>query len=369
MERLDPPIGGEPLRPIVLDDYRALARTLLPAAVFDYIDSGAGDEVTCRVNRRDLDGLMLVPLCMRDVSAPTLTMDVLGRSFRVPIGFSPTAFHRLVHADGEIATANAAKALSVPMIVSSMSSVSLEEIAASSGHDDLWLQTYIFKDRGVTRELVARAECAGYKAIVVTLGCPVPGKRDRNLRSGSFASAGVTAANFSCTNWLALNDPIRAATGAELDPSLTWRDLAWLRQLTALPIIAKGVMNPRDVAPIIDMELAGVIVSNHGGRQLDTTASTISMLPEIAAAIAGRLPLFIDSGFRRGTDVLKALALGADGVFLGRPVVWALAAGGSVGVITAIELLVTELRIAMQLAGCPGVAEARRDAPQLLRRG
>lgn len=350
-----------------LEDYRAAARALLPPAVFAYIDAAAGDEITHRANRRDLDDLAFLPLSMRDVSAPELAIHVLGCSFRSPVGFSPTAFHRLVHPDGEVATARAAKALGVPMIVSCMSSITLEDIAAQSGNDCLWLQTYIFKDRALTRALVGRAERAGYRALVVSLGCPVPGKRDRSLRSGPLAQAQVAAANFATRDALDLSHPIHSVA-AELDPSLTWRDIAWLRDSTVLPIIAKGLMNPQDVAAALELGLAGIMVSNHGGRQLDTTVSTISVLPEIAARVAGRVPLFVDSGFRRGTDVLKALALGADGVFLGRPVLWALAAGGEPGVTTATSLLVDELRTAMQLAGCAGIAEARRDAPYLLRR-
>jgi len=221
----------------------------------------------------------------------------------------------------------------------------------------------------LTRQLVERAEQAGFKAIVVSLGCPVPGKRDRNIRVGFRLPDEVTAANFERSDRIDFNNPIHSVAGAELDPSLTWRDIAWLRGVTALPIIAKGLMSPLDVPPALELQLSAIMVSNHGGRQLDTTASTISVLPEIAEAVAGRVPLFVDSGFRRGTDVLKALALGADGVFLGRPVMWALAAGGEPGVVAAANLLLEELRVAMQLAGCPGIAQARRDAPYLLRRG
>jgi isopentenyl diphosphate isomerase/L-lactate dehydrogenase-like FMN-dependent dehydrogenase len=254
------------------------------------------------------------------------------------------------------------------MIASAMSSIALEEIAVQSGHENLWLQIYIFKDRELTGALVARAERAGFKAIVVTLGCPVPGRRDRNVRNRFRLPADVSAANFAQGDRVDFNNPIHSVAGAELDPSLTWRDLEWLRGVTSLPIIVKGVMNPRDVAPVLDLHLSGIMVSNHGGRQLDTTVSTIRILPEIAGAVAGRVPLFVDSGFRRGTDVLKAIALGADGVFLGRPVMWALAVGGEAGVTDAINLLVEELRIAMQLAGCASIADVRRDATHLLRR-
>lgn len=360
--------NGDSIEPVALEDYRTLARAAIPPAVFDYIDSGAGDEITYRANRRDLDRISLLPLCMRDVSAPELAMAVLGHSFRFPLGFSPTAFHRLVHRDGEVAAARAAKALGVPMILSAMSSVSLEEVARDSGNDNLWFQIYVFRDRELTAALVRRAERAGFKAIVVTLGCPVPGKRDRNIRNRFRLPDDVSAANFARGDRVDFNNPIYSVAGADFDPSLTWRDVAWLRGVTGLPIIVKGLMNPHDVAPALELQLSGLMVSNHGGRQLDTTASTISVLPEIVEAVAGRVPVFVDSGFRRGTDVFKALALGADGVFLGRPIMWALAVRGEEGVTDAVRTLAEELRVAMQLAGCASASDARREAAHLFRR-
>jgi (S)-2-hydroxy-acid oxidase/4-hydroxymandelate oxidase len=351
---------------VTLADYRTLARATLTPAVFDYIDCGACDEITQRANRQDIDRIALLPLCMRDVSAPTLAMTALDHVFRLPIGFSPTAFHRLVHRDGEVVVARAAKKLDIPIIVSAMSSVSLEEIANESGNDNLWLQTYLFKDRTRTRELARRAELAGFAAIVVTLGCPVPGKRDRNIRNGFRLPDDVLPANFARRDCADFNNPIHSID-VDLDPSATWRDLAWLRETTTLPIMAKGLMNPRDVEPALDLKLAAIMVSNHGGRQLDTTASTISVLPEIAKAVAGRVPIFVDGGFRRGTDALKALALGADGVFLGRPVMWALAACGEQGVVDAVTMLAEELHVALQLVGCASAIEARREAGNILR--
>ncbi|GMT99603.1 alpha-hydroxy acid oxidase [Corallococcus caeni] len=358
--------SGPVVKLVALEDYRALARLSMSPAVFDYIDGAACDELTTRANRRDLDRVALLPLCMRDVSALELAMAVLGHTFRFPVGFSPTAFHRLVHRDGEVATARAARALDIPMIVSSMSSISLEVIARESGNDNLWLQAYLFKDRELTTDLIRRAECAGFKAIVVTLGCPVPGKRDRNLRNGFRLPDGISAANFARRDLANSNNPI-SSVAVDIDPSVTWRDLAWLCETTRLPVIAKGVINPLDVAPALELKLSGIMVSNHGGRQLDTTVSTISVLPEIVRAVAGRVPVFVDSGFRRGTDVFKALAAGADGVFVGRPVMWALAVGGEAGVVGAMNLLVEELRVAMLLAGCASAADARREAAHLLR--
>lgn len=354
--------------PANIPDFMALAQTRMPAAVFDYIESGACDELTKTANRRDLDDIRLLPLCLRDVAHVDLSVDLLDRSYPFPVGFSPTAFHRLAHPDGEVSSANAARTLGIPMIVSSMSSVSLEEIAQRSGNEDLWFQTYLFKDRGLTAELVQRAEESGYKSIVVTIGCPVPGKREQNIRNGFALPDGVAAANFGVTSRVVHNNPIYSAEGAELDPAVTWNDIAWLRGRTPLPIILKGIINPLDVAPALDLRVAGLIVSNHGGRQLDTTESTITMLPDVAAAVSGRVAVLVDSGFRRGTDLLKALALGADGVLLGRPVLWALAVDGERGVIGAVDLLIEELRIAMQLVGCASVRALRTNAPAVIRR-
>jgi 4-hydroxymandelate oxidase len=354
--------------PVNLKDLRTSARALVASDVFDYIDGGACDEITKKGNRRDLDHVRLLPLCLRDVSELKLTSDFLGHTFNWPLGFSPTAFHRLVHEDGEIAAASAARTLNVPMILSCMSSVCLEQVVQDSGNKDLWFQTYIFKDRALTRELVGRAERSGYKAIVVTIGCPVAGKRDKNLKSKFVLPNRVTAANFKPHELIDHNNPIHSFHGAELDASLTWKDIEWLRSNTHLPLILKGIMSPLDVVPALDLEVSGLIVSNHGGRQLDTTESTISILPEIAATVARRVPLLVDSGFRRGTDLLKAFALGADGVLLGRPVLWALAYGGEDGVVGAANLLLDELRVAMQLIGCSSIDVLRENSMNIVRR-
>lgn len=353
--------------PVRIDDFRTLAKAEIPSDVFDYIDCGAADEITVHANRRDMDDLRLLPLALRDVSAPDLSVSLFGRSFAVPLGFSPTAFHRLVHDGGEVATARAAKAANVPMAVSVMSSIALEEVAARSAHDDLWFQTYIFKDRALTTRLVRRAAEAGYRCVVVTVGCAVPGKRDKNIANRFALPASVTAANFGRSDVVVHNNPIHSVEGAELDTSLTWHDIEWLQRTAELPIVLKGVMNPHDVAPALDLGIAGIMVSNHGGRQLDTTMSTIAILPEIAAAVAGRVPLLVDGGFRRGTDVLKAIALGADAVLLGRPVVWALAVGGDRGVSQAVGMLAEELRLAMQICGCATLTDVRRNAAAILR--
>lgn len=350
-----------------IDDFRLRAREAIPAHIFDYIDGGACDEITHRANHHDLDEIRLAPLCLRDVGDLDLRMTLFGRSFRFPIGFSPTAFHRLVHEHGEVATAKAAKSLNIPMILSSMSSITLEDVAEHSANDDLWFQTYIFKDRGLTRELVQRAERSGYKAVVLTIGSPVPGRRYQNIRNRFVLPDHVLAANFGRREVVIHNNPIHSADGAALDPTLTWRDVEWLRCQTALPIVLKGIMNPLDVEPALDLEVSALILSNHGGRQLDTSESTIKMLPEVATAVSRRAALLVDGGFRRGTDILKAIALGADGVLLGRPVMWALAAGGETGVLDAVGLLLEELRVTMRSAGCRSPEDIRKNSSALIR--
>jgi isopentenyl diphosphate isomerase/L-lactate dehydrogenase-like FMN-dependent dehydrogenase len=356
-----------PEAPLTVEEYRALAAQLLAADVFDYIEGGAGAEITVAANRLDLDKLSLAPLCLRDVSEPMLATKILGVPMSCPIGFSPTAFHRLAHADGEVATARAARQLDIPMVVSSMSSVALEAVAERSGHQNLWLQVYFFRDRELTSRLVLRAERAGFKAIVVTLGCPVPGKRERNLRNRFRLPGNVSAANFGAGTEINFNNPIHSIAGVELDASVTWDDVAWLRGLTTLPVVGKGLLNPGDVPPAIECGMSAILVSNHGGRQLDTSVSTIRALREIVERVSGRLPVLVDSGFRSGTDILKALAVGADAVFLGRPVLWALAAGGDPAVADMVRLLRDELRLAMQLAGCGSIEELRRDGQLLVR--
>jgi len=348
-------------------DLRTRARQTLSQAIFDYIDSAAGEERTAKLNESDLAAIQFRPLCLRDVCSPKLAMSLFGDEFDAPLGFSPTAFHKLVHPDGEAATARAACELKIPMIVSSMSSVSLEDVAYASKNATLWLQTYPFSDRVVTKDLISRAKDANYKAIVLTIACPVAGIRDRNIRNRFTLPQGVTAANFRRNETTVYNNPIHSFQGAEVDPRATWRDVEWLRGETDLPILLKGLMNPADVMPAIQSGAAGIVVSNHGGRQLDGTESTIAALHDIVSAVEGRLPVLIDSGFRRGVDVAKALALGADAVFLGRPIIWALAAGGTQVVIAAIKSLVEELKVTMQLLGCNSLADLRRNASCLLR--
>jgi isopentenyl diphosphate isomerase/L-lactate dehydrogenase-like FMN-dependent dehydrogenase len=356
-------------RAVSLDDFRVRAKAKLPPEVFAYIDSGACDEITKQLNRRDLDGIRLLPRSLRDVGELTMSPSFLGQSFSAPIGFSPTALHKLVDPEGELATAAVAKQYDIPCILSSMSSYSLEEIIKATGSTKLWLQTYIFKDRDLTLDLTKRAERAGYAALVLTTGVPVVGNRYRSRLNPMRLPADVRAANFERSDRSENDNPIHAIEGAALDPTVTWRDVRWLIDNTRLPVVLKGIMNPRDVEPAIDMGIAGIIVSNHGGRQLDTTESTAKALPMVASAVAGRIPVLVDIGIRRGTDILKTVALGADGVLMGRPVLWALAAGGRRGLEEAVSLVLEEFQTAMRLSGYSSVAELRSESELVLRTG
>lgn len=349
-----------------LDQVRLLAKQRLPRDVFDYLDGGAGREVTQARNEQDIDAISLCPLVMRDVSKVDISTTVLDVKLRIPIAISPMALHRLVHPHGEIATAAAARQLQIPFTVSAMSSLAIEEIANGSGHANLWFQTYLYRDRALARDLAKRAKAAGCRAIVITVGCPTMGYRDRNLANRFTLPADVSAAHFERTSQVDHNNPIGSFPGAKIDDSATWKDIGDFCKEVGLPVIVKGIMNVADVEPAIDAGVSAIIVSNHGGRQLDTTVSTISVLSAISKALNFRVPLMVDSGFRRGTDVLKALAFGADAVLIGRPLLWALAVGGVQGVVDAISRLEEELRVAMQLIGCADIADLRRNCSKVI---
>jgi len=362
-----PAAAPQALREIVnLDDFRRRARSALDAKLFDYIDGGAGDELTCAANRDDLDAIRFAPLAFKDVSAVETGWGGPLGDFALPVGLSPSAMHMLVCPDGELATAAAARDSKIPMIVSMMSSRSIEEIAAVSEHQALWLQSYVLEDRSLGDELVRRAERSGFKAIVLSAGCPVMGKRDRNLANGFTLPATIEAGNFAKGDAVDHNNPIHSFPGAQPDPAATWSDVRKAIAASSLPVLIKGITNAIDVERALDAGVAGLIVSNHGGRQLDSTISAIQALPRVARAVNGRVPVLVDGGFRRGTDIVKALTLGADAVLLGRPILWALAVAGEQGVAKAIALLGDELTNALQLLGCSSLSDLRENAGAIL---
>ncbi len=350
--------------PINLDDFEALAREKLDAAAYDYFAGGANDEVTLRANRAAFEGLRLLPRVMVDASRRDLSTTVLDTPVAFPVLIAPTALHRLAHAEGELATARAAREAGIILILSTLSTTPLEEVAAAAG--PAWFQLYVYRDRGLTRDLVARVGAAGYRALVVTVDAPALGRRERDVRNGFRLPEGIALANVAPQGLGGFpaapgESGLAAYFAAQLDPSLTWPDLDWLAGATGLPVLVKGIHRADDAVRAVDHGAAGVIVSNHGGRQLDTVPAGIELLPPIADAVAGRAEILVDGGARRGTDIVKALALGARAVLIGRPVLWGLAVDGAGGVARVLELLRREFDLALALCGCPSVSDVDRS--------
>ncbi len=353
------------LVPLNIDELEAAAREQLPADVFGYYAGGAWDLLTLKENRDAYRRLRIRYRVMRDVSERSTRCELFGESLAMPIFAAPTAFHKLAHPDGEIATARGAGAAGTLMTLSSLSTTRLEEVAAAAS-GPLWFQLYINKDRAFTRTLAQRAVDAGYRAIVVTCDTPCWGVRETDLRTGFHLPPGMEPVNLVASDAAGSTLSHHGAGMGQimswmLDPALTWRDIAWLASEVDVPVIVKGICRPDDALLAIEHGARGIIVSNHGGRQLDGAPATIDVLPAVSDAVAGRVPVLVDGGIRRGTDVLKAIASGARAVLVGRPILWGLAHGGADGVETALNMLRTEFDLAMALSGCANLNEITRD--------
>ena len=348
---------------VTLADHEAHARTRLEAATWAYLSGGAADEITLRANCDAWDRLQLLPRVLQPLAGGHTRVQLLGRTLAHPMLLAPVAYHRLAHADGELATAHAAAAQQAGLVLSTQASTQLEDVAQAIRHEPdrgpLWFQLYLQADRGFTRELVQRAETAGYEALVLTVDAPVSGARDRERRAGFRLPPGVRAVNL---DGLSRSAPVRNGAATLCDGLLqhapSWDDVAWLQAQTRLPILLKGVLHPDDARQAATLKIAGLVVSNHGGRTLDTTPATAAVLPRLAEAVQGTLPLLVDGGIRRGTDVLKAVALGASAVMIGRPYLWGLANAGALGVAHVLRLLRDELEMAMALCGCRTLGHA-----------
>lgn len=348
-----------------LHEVEILARERLSAQTFDYYAGGANDEVTLGANRRAFEDLAIRYRVLVDVSRRELGITLFGRAVAAPIVVAPMAFQRLAHPDGEAATARAAGSFGIPMTVSTFATQSLEEVrAATSGA--LWFQLYVHQDRGITRELVARVAAARFDVLVLTVDVPEIGRRERDERNGFRLSPDLRVANFNP----AASAPLQGeSVGSGLanfitgmrDSSLQWKDLEWLSDLAGIPLVVKGLVRADDARRAVDHGAAGIVVSNHGGRQLDTAIASLRALPEIAAAVGDRTTVMMDGGIRRGTDILKALALGARAVLVGRPVLWGLAVDGEAGARRVLELLTAELDLAMALTGTPRISDITSD--------
>jgi isopentenyl diphosphate isomerase/L-lactate dehydrogenase-like FMN-dependent dehydrogenase len=354
-------------------DYEELARKKLSQPFFDYIAGGADDEVTLRRNREAFERIELKPRALVDVSVIDLSTKVLRQRVETPVLLAPVAVQRLAHPEGELATARAAATAGTIMTLSTMASASIEEVAAASDGPK-WFQLYVHRDREVSKRMVQRSEVAGYKAICLTVDVPRLGRRERDFRNSLEYPPGVAHRNYIGEVEL---PPLEVGTGESelsasadvlIDPSLTWDAIDWLGSFTSLPIIVKGIMTAEDARLAVDHGASAIVVSNHGGRQLDGAPATIAVLPEIVAAIQGRCEVLLDSGIRRGTDVLKALALGANAVLIGRAYIWGLAVAGEEGVTQVLSMLRNELELAMALCGCRSVVEVSPEVVYSQRR-
>jgi L-lactate dehydrogenase (cytochrome) len=366
------------------------ARRRLPRAVFDFIDGAAEDEVTLRRNERAFDDWGLVPRVLVDVGVVDVSITLLGRKLGSPVILAPTGLCGMAAPRGELVVARAAARAGTPFTVSCLSAVTLEEIAKAAA-GPLWFQLYLWRDRRLTRSLVERAAAAGYEVLVVTVDVPVLGQRERDLRNGATVPPRITMRNavdvLSKPSWLlkmVRNPGIEFANVAhgggktarpfalsryvneQFDPSVTWTDLGWLREAWSGPIVLKGVMSVDDAQRAADLGLDGIVVSNHGGRQLDGVPGTLDALPDIAAAVGERIEVLFDGGIRRGTDILKALALGARACLIGRPYLYGLGAAGEPGVSRAVDILHAELRRGMALLGRPRIGGIDRASVRRL---
>ncbi len=349
-----PKLDQIPASIVAVGDYEPLARERMTESAWAYYAGGVEDEASLTENTAAFRRLYLKTRVLSDLSTGNTRLELFGDTYGFPIFLAPIAFQTLAHPDGEAATALAASAVGAGMVVSTQASLTLEDIAAEAS-TPLWFQLYIQPDRAFTQALVKRAEAAGYRAIVVTVDAPVNGMRNREARAGFRLPDGVEAVNLRGMQMPAASPPPQGQLllgGPLLASAPRWSDLAWLKSLTTLPVLAKGIMTAEDARLAIEAGIDGIIVSNHGGRVLDSQPATITVLPEIAEAVAGRTPILLDGGIRRGSDIFKALALGANAVLIGRPYVHGLAAAGSIGVSHVIQILRAELEVTMALTAC-----------------
>ncbi len=338
-----------------LAGYESQAAAVLPAPVRDFVAGGSGTETTLRLNRAAFDSVTLTPRVLAGVDEPDTTCSILGTDFALPVAVAPMAYQRLLHPEGELLLAQAAAAAGIPFVISTLSSFPLEKIAATAPS---WFQLYWLRDRALLTSLVHRAAEAGCTALMVTVTVPVMGRRLRDVRNSFALLEDVVAANLVDIS-TAAHDPlpgvsaVAAHTASAFEPAVSWRDLAWIRQESGLPLVVKGILDPRDARRAVDAGAQAVVVSNHGGRQLDGAIASIDALSPIVDAVGNDCAVLLDSGVRSGTDVVRAVALGASAVLVGRPLLWALAVEA---VDEALSLLRQEVREAMLLAGCADLA-------------
>ncbi|XP_039912136.1 2-Hydroxyacid oxidase 2 [Hirundo rustica] len=341
---------------VCLSDFEDYAKKYLPKIAWDYFSAGADDCTTRDENILAYKRIRFRPRMLRDVSVMDIRTKILGSEISFPVGIAPTGFHQLAWPDGEKSTARAARAMNTCYIASTYSTCTLEEISAAAPGGLRWFQLYIHRNRAASQQLVQRAEALGFRGLVLTADLPYTGKRRDDVRNGFRLPPHMKVKNLEgafeggdCSEY--------GLPPNSLDPSVTWNDIYWLRSLTRLPIIIKGILTREDAELAVRHGVQGIIVSNHGGRQLDEGPATIDALVEVVEAVRGRVEVYVDGGIRKGSDVLKALALGAKCVFIGRPALWGLAYKGEEGLQDVLRILQDEFRLSMALAGCASVSE------------
>lgn len=365
-----------------VDDYRRAAKRYLPKTIFDFVDGGSEREITLKANSGDFERIFFNPRTLTDVGEVDLTTELLGQQQSMPLVISPTGLAGIVNIGGDIAVAGAAEQANIAYGLSTTASHSIEEVAAGAGGNK-WFQLYFFRDRELTAGFVERAKANDYQALVMTVDLVRGGKREKDMRNGFTVPPRITPQNFldmiSHPRWLLRMAPhlkditmgnVKGLDGAgegvvalsafmnqQIDPTISWDDLAWLRGIWDKPLLVKGVLNAEDARRMVDMGVDGIVISNHGGRQLDGAPSTISVLREIADAVAGDADIILDSGIRRGADVVKALALGATACGIGKAMLYGLAAEGQSGVTGVIEMLRREIDLAMAMSGARRIAD------------
>jgi isopentenyl diphosphate isomerase/L-lactate dehydrogenase-like FMN-dependent dehydrogenase len=345
-------------RPINVDDFAEAARARLEPGAYGYFAGGAGDEHTLRANSAAFTRWELMPRVLVDVGSVSAATTVLGTEVALPVLVAPTAFQRLADPEGELAMARAAAGAGTVMTLSTLSSVSPAELAAAAPGAPQWFQLYWSRDRGFTQQLVEAVAEAGFGALMLTVDLPVAGRRERDLRAGFALPDDLPLPNLPLR---VQGEDFHTALHAVLDDTLTWRDLEWLRSVCRLPLVVKGILTGEDALLAAEHGAAAVVVSNHGGRQLDGVPATLDVLPEVVEAVGERVEVLLDGGIRRGVDVLKALALGARATLSGRALLWGLAAAGEDGAAQVLALLREEIELGLKLLGCPSPADVTRS--------
>ncbi|CAH0557317.1 unnamed protein product [Brassicogethes aeneus] len=348
---------------VCIQDYENHAYSVLPRNALDYYRSGAGQQETLLDNRRAFSRYKIRPRCLQDVSKRDLSTTVLGQKVSMPIGIAPTAMQRMAHPEGECANVRAAQGLETVFTLSTISTSSIEEVAQAAPRALKWFQLYIYKDRQLTKNLVERAEKAGFKALVLTVDAPLFGLRLADMRNKFSLPSHLRMANFDGEKATKINNSPAKSSGlneyvsALFDATLQWKDIEWLKSITKLPIVIKGVLTGSDAKRGVEAGVAGIWVSNHGARQVDGTPASIEALPEIVQAVQGKAEIYLDGGIRDGTDVFKAIAMGARMVFMGRPALWGLTQGGQEGVENILKIIKNEFEHTMAISGCATIAD------------